>query len=302
MKLFDRFIAGEKEQIDHALRAKMPERFIHLSSGDTFVEQSGPPNGEPVVLLHGFSVPLFIWDPTVEELTKQGFRVIRYDLLGRGYSDRPDAKYSISLFVNQLEQLFDALEIQGKVNLISLSMGGVIAAVFAAKFPDRIKRIAFIDPAGFKLNLPWETELLRWPVIGEILLGLFDRFGSSNIVDGMLADFYDPTQEAVDYFVPRYKEQMRYQGFKRALLSTLRQGVLDEDLAIFQALSSAKYPVQLIWGEDDRTVPFKHSNTFLELIPRTVFHPIPRAGHIPHFERPDLVNSLLIEFLKASTI
>jgi pimeloyl-ACP methyl ester carboxylesterase len=302
MTFFDRFIAGEKEQIDHALRATMPERFIHLNSGDTFVEQSGPQNGETVVLLHGFSVPLFIWDATVEELINQGFRVIRYDLLGRGYSDRPVAKYSTSLFVNQLEQLVEALNIQGKINLISLSMGGVIAAAFAAKFPDRIKRLAFIDPAGFKLNLPLETELLRWPIIGEILLGLFNRFGNSNIVDGMLADFYEPTQEAVDYFVPRYKEQMRYQGFKRALLSTLRQGVLDEDLAIFRALSSAKYPVQLIWGEDDQTVPFKHSNTFLELIPRTVFHPIPRAGHIPHFERPDLVNPFLIEFLKGSTI
>jgi pimeloyl-ACP methyl ester carboxylesterase len=54
------------------------------------------------VLIPGFSVPYVIWDPTFEDLVEKGFRVLRYDLFGRGYSDRPDAIYDLELFDRQL--------------------------------------------------------------------------------------------------------------------------------------------------------------------------------------------------------
>ena len=83
---------GETEELNDTVRANTPGSFVLLSDGYTHYELGGDENGEPVVLVHGFSVPYFIWDPTFDFLTKSGFRVLRYDLFGRGYSDRPEAR------------------------------------------------------------------------------------------------------------------------------------------------------------------------------------------------------------------
>ena len=84
--------------------------------------------------MHGFSVPYFIWDPTFKFLTKSGFRVLRYDLFGRGYSDRPKLRYDIDLFCKQLRELLDTLGFE-QINLMGLSMGGPITATFTARYP-----------------------------------------------------------------------------------------------------------------------------------------------------------------------
>lgn len=296
MSFFDRVLASERRQIDDALRSEMPERFVHLSDGHTHFERKGPADGKPIILIHGFSVPNFIWDPTFEALTNEGFQVIRYDLFGRGLSDRPHAPYTLALFTRQLQDLLAALELKAPVAILSLSMGGVIAANFAVRNPNQIAQLSFIAPAGFALNLPWQAKLLHWPPFGEVLLGLFSQFGSAHLLEAMLSDFYQPTQAAKDYFIPRYSQQMQFQGFKRALLSTLRNGMLDENLSLFEKLGQFENPVQVIWGREDGTVPFRHHKTFQQLVPRTEFHAIPEAGHIPHFERSELVNPLLIDF------
>ena len=73
-------------------------------------EIGGPANGQPVVLVSGFSSPYAVWDRTFEGLTAAGFRVVRYDHFGRGLSDRPDARYDPEFFDNQLEDLLDGFE------------------------------------------------------------------------------------------------------------------------------------------------------------------------------------------------
>jgi pimeloyl-ACP methyl ester carboxylesterase len=113
----------------------------------------------------------------------------------------------------------------------------------------------------------------------------------------MLNDFYEPTEEVREYFVPRYLEQMKYQGFKRSLLSTLRARMLEEDITLFRRLGELQKQVLLIWGKTDPTVPFRYSEMFKKLVPQTEFHAIDKAGHIPHFERPEVVNPLLVRFL-----
>lgn len=297
MSLTDRLFAGERLGLDARVREKLPGKVAWLTDGVTYYEQAGPGHGVPVILVHGFSVPNFIWDHTFDGLTQAGFHVVRYDLFGRGYSDRPRVRYDIGVFVRQLADLMDVLKMS-QADLVSLSMGGPIAAEFAFRFPRRVRKLGFIDPAGFDLELPLAVRALKVPGVGEVLLGLLGRFGVGTLLDSMLSDFYHPTQEAVDYFVPRYLEQMKYHGFKRAILSTLRCGILDEDLSLYRRLGQLDKSIMLIWGKEDRTVPFRHSQTFLKLVPAAEFHAIDEARHIPHFERPEVVNRLLVEFLK----
>ncbi len=295
--MFDRIFAGESLVMDDSVRATQLGQSARLSDGVTYYELGGPKGGKPVALIHGFSMPNFIWDPTFAGLTAAGFRTLRYDLLGRGFSDRPRLRYDKGIFIRQLADLLDALNLK-EVDLVSLSMGGVVAAEFVFRFPKRVRRLAFIDPAGFDLGLPFAIKLLNVPLIGEFLLGGLNLFGRSTLLESMQADFYKPTEEMKRDFIGRYSVQMQYRGFKRALLSSLRAGMLDEDLQLFRRVGELRKPTVLIWGEHDPTVPVRYAQTFQNLVPETEYHLIDGTGHIPHYEKPEQVSRVLVDFLK----
>lgn len=283
---------GESQAIDQSVRAKADGSFVQVSGGCTHYEIGGPQAGKCVVLVHGFSVPYFIWDPTFEELAAAGLRVLRYDLFGRGYSDRPRARYDIEFFVAQLRDLLERLNIQ-RTDLIGLSMGGAIAAAFTARFPSLIRKLVLIDPIGTDpMPLSAMYRLVLLPGVGEIVLGLF---GTAHMIRNAATDFFDPKE--VTFFQERYALQMRYRGFKRAILSTLRHHMIDGFPAVYARLGELDTPLLLIWGRNDRTLPLSQSRGILERVPRAEFQIVEDCGHIPHFERPEIVNPLLLEYL-----
>ena len=96
-----------KHELTDAERAKTEGSYISLPSGNTHYEIRG--EGELCVLIHGYAVGYFIYDRLADELVKNGYRVLRYDLLGRGLSERVKGKYNVELFVRQLEDIISAL-------------------------------------------------------------------------------------------------------------------------------------------------------------------------------------------------
>ena len=281
---------GETQNLDTA-RANAPGQFVTLTDGATHYELAGPVDGFPVILIHGFSVPSFIWDPTFAGLADAGFRVLRYDLFGRGYSDRPDVVYDQALFDRQLLELLDAVGFTASVNLAGLSMGGAIAVGFTAQHPERVRALALLSPAGFPVPATRAFAIMRLPWVGEWLL---DRFAEKFIVAGLAKDSF--VQEHMTEFADRYRVQMQYPGFKRALLSTLRHGPISTMAEAYEAVGKLTCPILLIWGRDDQTVPFALNEKVRAAIPHAEFHPIDNAGHIAHYEKPEIVNPLLAAF------
>ena len=284
---------GETEELNEATRANAPGSFVQLSDGYTHYELGGLENGQPVVLVHGFSVPYFIWDPTFAFLTESGFRVLRYDLFGRGFSDRPKLQYNIDLFWVQLKEILDTLGCE-KINLMCLSMGGAISASFTARYPKRVNKLVLVDPAGARpVTISRMLKAATTPGFGELALGLFGR---GQMVKGIESDFYDPAH--VKEFVNKYMVQLKYKGFMRAILSTMRNGTLGDFSSTYRKIGKLGTPTLLFWGKNDRTVPFAHSDDIRAAIPQIQFHAVENCGHIPHYEKPDEVNPLLLEFLK----
>jgi pimeloyl-ACP methyl ester carboxylesterase len=284
---------GETKEIDEATRSSTSGSFLRLSGGCTHYELGGPQTGLPVVLVHGFSVPYFIWDPTFDFLTGSGFRVLRYDLFGRGFSDRLHLRYDIDLFCKQLRELTDTLGFE-YINVIGLSMGGPISATFTARHPERVRKLVLIDPAGASsITFSRVLKAATTPGFGELALGLFGRGGLSR---GVKSDFYDPAH--VKAFVGKYMVQMEYKGFMRAILSTMRNGMLGDFTEAYCKIGAQGTPTLLFWGRDDKTVPFAHSDDIRAAIPQAEFHAFDHCGHIPHYEKPEEANPFLLEFLK----
>jgi pimeloyl-ACP methyl ester carboxylesterase len=282
----------ETQELNETTRQQADGSFITLTDGVTHYELGGPENGSPVVLVHGFSGPYFIFDTTFEFLVRLGFRVLRYDLFGRGYSDRPRMDYDIRLFVRQLKELLDVFEFK-PTNLVGLSMGGAISAAFINQYPDYVTRHVLIDPTGGKrVALPAVIKVLKLPIFGELAFGLF---GSAGMLKGVASDMFNP--EIVEHFQNQYRIQMKFKGFKRAILSTIRNGMLESFYETYARVGELKKPTLLFWGRQDKTVPFEHSEAVIQAIPHAEFHIIENCNHIPHYEKPEIVNPILLEFL-----
>jgi len=291
-----RYYDLEKLRLDDAARQGAEAHafggnYIRLGAGVTHYQLAGPKDAPTVVLVHGFSVPYFIWDPVFNALTAAGFRVLRYDLYGRGLSDRPDARYDPDLFDQQLVQLLGALNISEPIDILGLSMGGPITTNFAARHPASVRRVVLFDPAyGKGSPPPWQ---LSTPLVGDFIM---DVQIAPAMADSQRGDFVHP-ERYPDYFA-KYTTQMRYKGFRRAILATRRNFFPVDNTGAFAQLGKSGKPVLLIWGRADQTVPFSLSDDVRKTVSQAEFHPVDDAGHVPFYERPEIVNPILIEFLK----
>ena len=265
--------------------------YVRLPSGVTHYELIGPQSAPTIVLIHGFSVPYYIWDPVIQALAAGGFRVLRYDLYGRGWSDRPDVRYTPEFFDEQLVQLLEALEIHQPIDLISVSMGGPIAVNFAVLHPDRTRKVVLFDP-GFTRGFrpPW---LLRAPVVSDFLMCVKI---APTFAPGQRDDFLHP--ERYPGYFAKYEPQMNYRGFRRALLSTIRDFLTQDTQPAFEHLGNSGKPVLLVWGRADQDVPFAVSDDVRKAIPQAEFHAIDDAAHVPFYEHPEITDPLLIDFLR----
>jgi pimeloyl-ACP methyl ester carboxylesterase len=287
-----RFTRSNQENLvmNDAARGGAPGSFIHLSEGVTHYEIGGPAAGVPLLLIPGFSTPYNVWDPTFDGLARAGIRVLRYELYGRGWSDRPDARYDPDFYDRQVVDLLDGLHMQ-QVDIAGVSMGGPIAATFANRHPDRVRRVVLIDPAyltGFRLPFG-----IRTPVLGEYNMAVAV---APSLPESQWEDFIHP--ERYPHYLDPYYEQMRYQGFRRAILATLRNYISRNLVDEYEKLGKSGKPVLLFWGKSDQDVPFEYSEKVRAAIPQAEFHPIEDAAHIPHFEHPELVNPIVLEFLQ----
>ena len=286
----------ETLRLDDAARQSPAARtfggsFVRIPSGVTHYELVGPIDAPAVVLVHGFSVPYFIWDKTFDALVAAGFRVLRYDLYGRGLSDRPAVHYDAVLYDQQLGQLLAALGIRQPVDLVGVSMGGPIVVEYAARHPAAVRKVVLFDPAyGKGFTPPWQ---LRAPLVGDFIMCVKI---APTLADSQRDDFVHPERYS-DYFA-KYLPQMRYQGFRRALLSTIRDYLSQDNTWAFEQLGKSGKPVLLVWGRADRDVPFEVSDAVRKAIPRAEFHALDDAAHVPFYEHPEIVNPLLIEFLR----
>ena len=287
---------GERLPLNDQTRSDLSGKFVRLSDGVTHYELGGPDNRPVVVLLHGYSIPMFLWDYVYDDLTQAGFRVLRYDFYGRGYSDRPRTKYDPELFRRQLTELINHLQITVPVDLVGNSMGGAVAVNCAANNPDMVRKVALISPYGFPQKLGFMAELIKTPYLGGYLMAVA---GDKVLMGRLPQNFNQP----LDY--PRieaaFADQMKYKGYKRALLSSMRNFMNLDFSDDFKKLGQMHKPVLLLWGKADRVIPFYYSDYVQGAMSGVEFHALIDRGHDPMLEKPEEVSRLLINFLKKPT-
>jgi pimeloyl-ACP methyl ester carboxylesterase len=263
--------------------------YCHLSDGVTHYRLSGPDDGQLVVLVHGGTVPHWIWDALAESLSAKGLRVLRYDQFGRGYSDRPKIAYDRALYHRQLRELVDYLDLQDSFHLVGLSMGGATAVNFTAHHPERVRRLVLIAPVISNYKIP---PILKLPVAGELALRLVGR-------RLMRKRFVELTATLPDFerLQAKFLEQTAYKGFHRSFLSMMRSDALGNYDAAYRIVGRQDREILLIWGEKDAEISAEMIADVRRFMPDLDFRPVPEAGHGIVLEKPDLLNDCVLGFL-----
>lgn len=279
----------EKLAISDSARQAASGAFVKLSDGVTHYEEAGPKQGRVAVLVHGFSVPSYIWDPTFVALRDAGYRVIRLDLYGRGLSDRPDAQYDGEMYSRQINELLDHLQIKQPIDLFGLSFGGYVVTHFAANYPQKIRSLVLVDPST-KQSTP--SAISKTPLLGAYLFQVAEL---PNKAEGQSSDFLHPEQ--FPGWADRYRPQMQYHGFGRALRrSALRLSTADFP-AMYAAINQAKLPVMLVWGKQDTVLPVANAESVKSAIANLDYVEIDQSGHLPHMEQTAIFNAKMFAFL-----
>lgn len=246
--------------------------------------------GAPVVLIHGSGPGVTAWAnwrTTIPALAKN-FRVIAPDILGFGYTERPDGtEYNSTTWTNHLIGLLDALGLE-KVSLVGNSFGGSLALNIAAQHPDRVDRLVLMGSAGVPfeitdgLDAVWGFEP-SLPAMRKLLdVFAYDRsLVNDELAELRLAAATRPgVQEAFSAMFPAPRQQ------------GIDELAVDEDL-----IAALEHETLIVHGRDDQVIPLSNSLRLLELIENSQLHVFGRCGHWVQIEHSARFSSLVAEFL-----
>lgn len=260
--------------------------FTELTNGFTYYEIENRFNENTLVFIHGFSVPSYIWDKTYNTAKEKGFKVVKLDLYGRGFSDNPDIDYTDELFANQVIELLQELEIK-KATFLGLSNGGRVISKLADLKPNMIEKLVYVSASSFNSH---ENNVNKSVSKEEVNAFIKNRYPT--ISSGQLSDFKYP--ENYPLWDDKYEELLKFKGFARALISTVKNHK-NLDLEN-KEISDSNKKVYTIWGDSDSVVIFNDIKDKLnKLLPNRFEYTVPNSGHLPHIENQSDFEKYLFE-------
>ncbi|WP_372780406.1 alpha/beta fold hydrolase [Litorivivens sp.] len=267
----------------------LPEgHYAKLANGHTihYLDQG---SGEPVVFLHGsgsgasghsnfkFNYPF---------LAENGFRSIVPDLIGYGYSDKPDdVEYHIDFFVECVKQTLDVIGVDS-VHLIGNSLGGAIAIRFALTYPDQVKTLNLMAPGGIE-DQPSYFAMPGMAIMKEVFTG-------------------GPNKDALEQFIRRglvyddkhVDEQLvneRWGIFQQQNMQVINTMVVPN---MEDQLGELNCPIIAFWGANENMMPETGIAKLTKKCSNIRLTIVSECGHWVMVEHKDLFNRMTLDFLR----
>ncbi len=262
--------------------------------------------GPLVVLLHGFPEFWYSWRYQIPFLARHGYMVVAPDLRGYNETDKPSKGYNVSTLLRDIVGLIKGLE-RDKAIIVGHDWGGALAWAFAARYPQMTERLIVLNaphPAAFarelrtwrQLRKSWYMFFFQLPWLPEYVLG---RNHAAVIGRMLYASAVQKSAFPPDV-IERYRDAMSKPGALTASINYYR--TLFRRMRSLRAGAGAiiDVPTLLIWGKQDIALGIELTHGLEQWVPNIQIKRIPDSGHWVQQEKPDEVNTLMLEFLNIS--
>ena len=265
--------------------------------------------GKPLLLIHGFGASIGHWRKNIPVLAEQGYQVFALDLLGFGASAKPSIDYTLELWQKQIKDFWSA-HINEPTVFIGNSIGGLISLMLMTNYPEITAGGVLINCAGglnhrpdelkFPLNLVMSafTKLVSSPVTGKFI---FNNIRRKNQIRRTLYQVYCDRAAVTDELIDLLHTPACDPGAQQVFASVL---TAPAGSAPQEMLPNLQHPLLILWGAEDPWTPITGAKIYQQLADNNSevkFQVIEAAGHCPHDEKPEEVNSLIANWLTSIT-
>ena len=279
------------------LERLFPFRQRYIAVGQNRIHYIDEGEGKTLVLFHACPMWSFAYRRQIAEFSRD-HRVIAFDMLGFGLSDKPsDFDYTLTGHINLTESLITALDLKD-ITLVMHGWGGTIGMGFAVRHPNLISGLVVLNSMAFSdFPLPWRLYPCRTPWLGaKIILDLkMLQFGVNKL----------PHETAEAYRYPFLSKESR--------IPLLR---FIEDIPVTPEAESAQTiltietrlwmfsgkPSCIIWAMRDWLYTAKSLSRWEHYLPNAEVHTLPEAGRYIQEDAPEKVNAFMREFLEKNNL
>lgn len=258
--------------------------------------------GEPVVLLHGLSGHAETWVRNVAVLGRE-FRVHAIDMLGHGFTDKPQIEYSIRALADHVLGFLDEID-ASRAHLVGQSLGGWVAAILAIHHPDRVASLISVTGAGLQVDAdgPVLTEQVGQKVAAATTKAL-DTPTREKVRTRLEWLVHDPAVVTDELVETRYRIYTRpdFAAIAGDMVAVFTSRARPEEMLTAERLATINCPTLVLWTRQNPTMPWPVGEAASRIIPDAAFHLMEDAGHWPQFEKSAEFHAVVGAFLRSVT-
>lgn len=249
----------------------------------TFVRQG---QGEKtIVLLHGFDSSFMEFRRLLPKLTSTS-KVIVPDLLGFGFTQRPNELPISQTSIKQHLSSFLADQIDTPFTLVGASMGGAAAIDFALSYPEKVEQLILLDTAG------WQAG----GSMGKFLIQPLGFLATSFLANPTIRQKISVNAYCDRTFASQDAQacaalHLKFPGWRQGLISFTQNNGYG---SLRKPMEHLKMPTLLLWGKEDRILGVKDTDAIAAAIPQCQLEWIEKCGHVPHLEKPEMTAELIL--------
>ena len=240
-------------------------------------------SGPTVILLHGLGGSSQAWQLNIGALAEK-FHVVVPDQIGFGKSDKPLVNYRIRTYVDFLDQFCKQLKIE-RASLVGNSMGGWIAAIYTASFPDRVDKLVLVDAGGYAPAKDFDTRAFYG-------LNPTTREGMKILVGKVFYSKLFQTDAAIDQSIAA-----RLAAGDGYTINSITESIIRGEDLFDDVVKTIKRPTLIVWGRQDGLVPLSDGERLNKDIAGSKLVVIDQCGHVPNFEKAAEFNAAALKFL-----
>lgn len=255
---------------------------------------------QTIIFVHGLGSYLPAFKKNIEGL-KQNYRCIAIDLPGYGKSSKAIHSGTMDFYADVIKLFMDKLGLK-KAVLAGHSMGGQIAMVMALRYPDYVDKLVLVSPAGIETFTEGQKEWFR----NVMTVAGVKNTSTQQIRANLTANFYNLPDDAEFMITDRIamRDAKYFDNYCYTVVQSVK-GMVDQP--VYDFLPNIKQKTLILFGENDNLIPNPYLNPGFtadigkiaeERIPNSKLIVVPSCGHFVQFEKADVFNNAVKDFLK----